>query len=208
MQRTGTSSVGKFFQDFGLQWAGWPADETNLWSDAWYRGDFEVIFNSADFQHANAFEDSPWFMPEFYKVLYRRFPNSKFVLFIRDQEEWFQSMLNHSKGNIIGRSNIHCKLYRREIEYLDLLNRNNFDVKKENMIHSEKTMKLKHMSNHYKSVYDIHNSEVQHFFREYAPNSLHVGKLEDPMKWQKLGAFLEIDVPHHYECHENRSIAR
>ena len=26
MQRTGTTSVGRFFRDFGFRWAGWPAD--------------------------------------------------------------------------------------------------------------------------------------------------------------------------------------
>jgi hypothetical protein len=59
MQRTGTTSVGKFFRDFGFRWAGWPADEKNDWSMSCYEGDCEVIFRSEDFIKADAFEDSP-----------------------------------------------------------------------------------------------------------------------------------------------------
>ena len=81
MQRTGTTSVGKFFRDTGFRCAGWPADMKNGWSDAWYDGDFEKIFSSLDFRAANAFEDSPWFMPGFYKILFHRFPDSRFILF-------------------------------------------------------------------------------------------------------------------------------
>jgi hypothetical protein len=121
MQRTGTTSVGKFFRDFGFRWAGWPADEKNDWSGAWYEGDYNRIFSSRDFRAANAFEDSPWFIPDFYKVLFQRFPNAKFILFTRDPDAWFESMVKHSGGNIIGRSKIHCKVYRREQEYFDLL---------------------------------------------------------------------------------------
>src|SRR5690349_11662948 len=72
MQRTGTTSTGRFFRDVGYAWAGWPADERNQWSQAWYRGDFEAIFSSPEFRAANAFEDSPWFLPDFYKVLFHR----------------------------------------------------------------------------------------------------------------------------------------
>lgn len=35
MQRTGTTSVERFLEDFGFQCAGWPEDERNGWSGAW-----------------------------------------------------------------------------------------------------------------------------------------------------------------------------
>lgn len=65
LQRTGSTSVGRFFRDFGWRCAGWPKDEANGWSSAWYRGDFEAIFTSDDFRRAEAFEDSPWWLPDF-----------------------------------------------------------------------------------------------------------------------------------------------
>jgi hypothetical protein len=205
MQRTGTTSVGKFFRDFGLSWAGWPADKKNDWSTNWYDGAYENIFTSADFRSANAFEDSPWFAPDFYKVLYNRFQNSRFILFTRDPDAWFQSMLNHSGGDVIGITRIHCKIYRRELEYFDLLNSGVLDENIENQISSPKKMKIVGQSDHYKKIYQLHNTEVQDFFQRHAPNLLHVGQLEDPYKWKKLGEFLGIEIPDNYLNHENAS---
>ena len=208
MQRTGTTSVGKFFRDFGFRWAGWPADQQNDWSGSWYEGDFEKIFSSPAFKWANAFEDSPWFLPDFYKVLFSRFPNSKFIILTRDPDAWFQSMLNHSQGSVVGRTRIHCKVYRRELEYFDLLHSNAIDEEIENHRGSKKTMKLIGHAKHYKDVYRLHNTEVQDFFQRHAPGALHVGRLEDPDKWKKLGKFLGIEVPENYDSRENVSISR
>ncbi len=203
MQRTGTTSVGKFFRDFGLRWAGWPSDQKNDWSTKWYEGAYEEIFNSTDFRSANAFEDSPWFAPDFYKILYYRFPNSKFILFTRDPDAWFQSMLSHSGGDVIGITRIHCKIYRRELEYFELLNSGMMDENVENQISSPKKMKITGYADHYKKIYQLHNIEVQNFFLRHAPNFLHIGQLEDPEKWKKLGDFLNIRIPDNYWNHEN-----
>ena len=205
MQRTGTTSVGKFFRDFGFRWAGWPADKKNNWSGSWYEAAYEDIFGSQDFREANAFEDSPWFCPDFYKVLFHRFPNSKFILFTRDRDAWFQSMVNHSNGNVIGGARGHSKVYRRELEYFDLLHSGAIDEKVENELRSEKKMKITGHAEQYNEVYRLHNTEVQDFFRRHAPEALHVGTLEDPDKWKKLGKYLGIEVPDNYSSHENQS---
>lgn len=73
IQRTGTTSVGKFFRDFGFAWAGWSHSYRNNWTWLHYNGDYEAIFSSDDFQKSNAFEDSPWWYPGFYRILYHRF---------------------------------------------------------------------------------------------------------------------------------------
>ena len=205
MQRNGTTSVGRFFRDFGYQWAGWPADAKNDWSSSYYDGDFEKIFTSKDFLAANSFEDSPWWLPDFYKILFHRFPHSKFVLFSRDPDRWFSSMVKHSGGNVIGKTKNHCKIYRREREYFELLNSDDFDEERENESLSEKTMKLAGHEDHYKALYHLHNAEVQDFFRRHSPESLHVGKLEDGDKWMKLGKFLGVEVPKNYDPRENVS---
>lgn len=205
MQRTGTTSVGKFFKDFNFSWAGWPHDKKNKWSLSIYEGDFEKVFSSLDFKCANAFEDSPWFYPEFYKMLYHRFPSSKFILFTRDPDAWFDSMVSHSNNNVLGRTRNHCKVYRRELEYFELENSDRFDEIKENTIEAEKTMKLTGKREHYKDVYYRHNMEVKDFFQRHAPERLFICQLEDPDKWFKLGEFLGVNVPANYNVHENRS---
>jgi len=205
MQRTGTSSVGNFFREFNYRWAGWPADEKNKWSTSCHNGDYEAVFSSLDFRAANAFEDSPWFHPGFYKILYHRFPNAKFVLFTRDPDKWYQSMIKHSDGDIIGTGRGHCKVYRRELEYFDLLHEGKLDEKNENQISTKKVMTLTNKAEHYKEIYRLHTLEVQDFFNRFSPDSLFVGSLEDPLKWQKLGEFLNIQVPDNYSSHENKS---
>jgi hypothetical protein len=203
MQRTGTTSVGKFFRDFGFVWAGWPHPD---WSRLWYQGDFEAIFSSPEFLRSNAYEDDPWWLPGFYKVLFHRFPNAKFVLFTRNPDSWYQSMLWLGKGSVIGRTKIHCKIYRRELEYFDLLRAGLLDAQQEHPEIIEKTMKMAAtLAEHYKNIYILHNLEVQEFFQRHAPKALFVADLEDPDKWMKLGHFLGVKVPPTYDSRENVS---
>lgn len=205
MQKTGTTSVGRFLQDVGFCTAGWDVCERNEWGEAWYDGDHESIFASADFRRANAFEDAPWWYPDFYKILYHRFPHSKFILFERDPDSWFESMLRHSGGDVIGRSRIHCKIYRRELEYFKLIDRKDVNQEKEDKRYSNKKMKILEHEEHYKNIYKTHNTEVKDFFLRHDRSALHVGRLEDPDKWLKLGDFLGVQVPDNYTAHLNRS---
>lgn len=97
------------------------------------------------------------------------------------------------------------QLDRREQEYLDLARSGEIDERTEDQIHSEKVMKLIPHAEHYKDVYRLHSAEVEDFFWGRAPEALHVGELEDPEKWQKLGAFLGLDVPAEYQSHEKKN---
>lgn len=205
IQRTGTTSVGKFYRDHGLKWAGWPADAKNGWSAMWADGDLESIFSSKDFNAANAYEDSPWWAPGFYRILYHRFPSARFILFERDPDTWFRSMQTHSSGDIIGSASLHSKVYRRELEYWDLVDRGVIDRAREDLIKAPKTMKLEGMDEHYKSLYKLHNREVKDFFQRHNPDALFVAKLDDVDKWRRLGLFLGINVGVDYVAHSNSS---
>lgn len=205
MQRTGTSSVGKFFRDFGFRWAGWPSDARNGWTSAWYAGDFEGIFSSPDFVAANAFEDSPWWMPDFYKVLYHRFPGARFILLTRDPGSWFRSMVAHSDGHVIGDNRVHCKVYRRELEFFRFLERDPLADDEAQPFDSPHRMKLRDMEEHYTAIYELHATEVIDFFRRRSPESLFTGRLEDAAVWQALGSFLGLEVPAGYRSHQNIS---
>ncbi len=204
MQRTGTTSVGKFFKSFGYNVAGWPESKRNNWSYHWEQGNFEKIFNSKDFRSNQVFEDDPWWLPEFYKVLYHRFPNSKFILFTRNEDKWFNSMLSHSKGKILGNTKIHCKVYRREEDFL-----NTFQKQKERLLYdgkkSDNLLELKGYENHYKKLYFTRNVEVKDYFALKAPESFFTCTLEDPLKWQKLAGFMNLKIPQYFDIHENKS---
>ena len=203
MQRTGTTSVGQFFKDFGYHVADWPMSHKNKWSFSWEQGDFESIFNSKDFKNNQVFEDDPWWLSEFYKVLYHRFPNAKFILLTRDSQDWFNSMLSHSGGKILGNTKRHCKVYRRESEFNKLVTGNDLLNYNEKAI--DNLLSLEGKDEHYKAIYETRNKEVKMFFEKYAPDSFFSCELKDQLKWQKLGDFVGVNVPDNYAVHSNKS---
>lgn len=203
MQRTGTTSVGEFFERLGFQVAKWKRSYNNKWSYYWQNGNFEAIFNSKDFKNYQVFEDDPWWLPEFYKVLYHRFPDAKFVLFTRDADKWFDSMVSHSDGKILGNTKRHCKVYRREKDFYELKHTQGLEEYDEHKI--DNLLSLKGYEEHYKTIYRIRNREIIEFFEKHSPNSLFVGELEDPEKWEKLAQFMNIKIPSNFEVHANKS---
>ncbi len=202
MQRTGTTSVGQFFRDFNYKVAGWELDKKNQWSYLWNIGDFESIFKSSDFKNNQVFEDSPWWYPEFYKVLYHRFPNSKFILFTRDSENWFKSMKFHSKGKTLGNTKKHCKIYRREADFYNLPSDY---IKNYNESKVDNLLSLEGYEKHYRDLYEIRNKEVIDFFKKHDPNALFVDRLENDDKWKKLASFCGIEISKDYKVHMNKS---
>jgi hypothetical protein len=203
MQRCGTTSVGDFFEYFGYQVSRSSDSKKNHWSRLWYNGDFESIFKSEEFKSFQIFEDYPWWFPEFYKILYNKFPNSKFILFTRDSESWFQSMLSHSKGQTLGNTKIHCKLYRREKEFYQ-----KFEGDSDINISLDKydnLLNLKEHEKHYKDLFETRNKEIINYFEEHDPSRLIHCDLNDSKKWQKLGDFFDIPVPNEFNVHSNKS---
>ena len=203
MQRTGTTSVGDFFDYLGYPTARYPQSARLGWSKYWYDGDFERIFKSHVFKSSQLFEDNPWWYPEFYKVLYHRFPGSRFILFTRDSNAWFRSMTKHSGGNTLGNTRRHCKVYRREGEYYK--NLDDDEKFKPSLNETDNLMQLSNLSEHYIQLYEIRNREVREFFNEHDPDALFTCDLNDPHKWRKLGAFIGQPVPEGFVIHSNRS---
>ncbi len=206
-QRTGTTSVGAFFKHFGYNVADWSISSKNKWSLDWDNGNFEAIFNSKEFKDNQVFEDDPWWLPEFYKVLFHRFPGSKFILLTRDSEAWFNSMLSHSKGKTLGNTKRHCKVYRREQDFYNLFNNDrdvlNYDDKK-----IDNLLPLEGYRDHYINLYELRNKEIVDFFNRNSPESLFHVRLEDEEKWDKLGEFMKIDIPQGFTMHANKSVKK
>jgi len=203
MQRSGTTSVSDFFKSFGYPTLSDNKKLTRYWSKCWYEGDFETIFKSKEFLSYQVFEDNPWWNPDFYKVLYHRFPNSKFILMDRDSNDWFNSMLSLTDGKTLGNTKRHCKVYRRELEFYQNLDFNE-DFKPKDL-EVDNLMELKGFEEQYKSIYELHNREVIDFFKKKDPNSFFYSSLNDKNKWTELGKFLGIEVPKDFEIHSNRS---
>ncbi|QXP78202.1 MULTISPECIES: sulfotransferase [Winogradskyella] len=202
-QRTGTTSVGQFFKDFGYKVASYDQKRSFKWSAKRFLGDFESIFKSKDFKNHQVFEDNPWWEEDFYKVLYHRFPNAKFILFTRDADKWFDSMLSHSKGKSLGNTFRHCNNYNRVEEFYRTFP--NLDyyktiLKNDNLLDINEVHRA-----HYTNIYNLRNKEIVDFFNAISPNSLFTAQLEDADKWKRLGDFFNIELPNDYQVHANKS---
>ncbi|EPR74705.1 Tetratricopeptide TPR_2 [Winogradskyella psychrotolerans RS-3] len=202
-QRTGTTSVGQFFKDFGYKVASYDQKRSSKWSAKRFLGDFESIFKSKDFKNHQVFEDNPWWEQDFYRVLYHRFPNAKFILFTRDADKWFDSMVSHSKGKSLGNTFKHSSIYNRKEEYYKMFP--NLDYYKtiygnDNLLDINETHRA-----HYKNIYNLRNKEIVDFFNAISPNSLFAAQLEDADKWKRLGDFFNIELPNNYQVHANKS---
>ena len=201
-QRTGTTSTGKFFGDHNFRVANYSVSRRNEWTLNWFKGDYNRIFNSIDFQAHQVFEDDPWWCGNFYKVLFHRFPNSKFVLLERDPDRWFDSMVNHSSGKTLGNTYRHSKIYRREIEFYSL----DININKPYSSRIDNLMELNDSHReHYKNIYFIRNKEIKEFFDQFDSERLIYAKLEDQYKWKKIGKFIGFNVDNNYNVHVNSS---
>ncbi|WP_048331149.1 sulfotransferase [Bizionia psychrotolerans] len=186
-QRTGTTSVGGFFKDHGFKVAGYNYKRSMKWSEFKFLGDYEAIFRTEEFQEFQVYEDNPWWETDFYKYLFHRFPDSKFILFERNSDKWFDSMMSHSNGKTLGNAFRHSKLYNRGLEFYERFpNRDNYRNYK--VIDNLLELKEEHRK-HYTDIYDLRNKEILEFFEYTDRTRLVYLKLEDPLKWIKLGAF-------------------
>lgn len=185
IQRTGTTSTGRFLNQVGYPTAGWQESSRNNWGGCSINGDYDRIFNSLDFRLNQAFEDGPWFNPHMYRMVFHRFPGSKFILFERDPENWFRSMLSHSNRKTLGVTHRHCEMYRREKEYYEKIDSGE-------SIPFENGLLLDDLKDHYIELYNIYNRKAKDFFYENGKESLFMGRLEDDGKWEKLADFLGL----------------
>lgn len=123
----------------------------------------------------DACEDTPWY--SIYKELDKQYPNSKFVLTIREHESWYKSVSRHI-GDLV-------------------------DPRHEWIYGRGKGLVKNHKQNTLK-VYNTHNEEVQAYFKD-RPNDLLVIDFTKGEKWDKLCAFLGKDVPNKSFPHANNT---
>jgi len=202
LQRTGTTSTGQFFKDYGYPVANYGVSQLNAWTLHYWEGDFESIFLSYDFKKAIVFEDDPWWLGDFYKVLYHRYPKSKFILLERDADKWFDSMVFHSKGKTLGNTHLHCAFYHRlkEFHESDARSENIYTDIIDNALPLEEAQR-----EHYTNFYRIRNKEIKMFFQHHDDTRLFNADLDDKCLWQKMSTFFHCEVDEGYSVHLNKS---
>ena len=197
-QRTGTTSVAKFFRQCGYKVVDWSFDR-KTWTQYYLDGDYERIFSSDKFKEFQVFEDHPWFLLDFYKYLYHRFPEARFVHFVRDSDTWFKS-LKHLYDEVHDSAIFywHFKTYGLLDEYYGMLENSNLDELPRLQIDESQR-------EHYIRVYEMANKEITRFFNAHDRERIVQLELEDPDKWKKLAEYFGIEGDVYTDVHANKS---
>jgi len=124
----------------------------------------------------DAFQDNPW--PIIFKELDKRFPNSKFILTLRNPQSWIKSQVRH-----FGRRETPMRKWIYGVGCPE----GNEDI--------------------YIKRFEKHNNEVMDYFRD-RPQDLLVLDLTKGDGWEKLCNFLETDIPDIPFPHANKASDR
>ena len=176
MNKTGTTSLKRCFGLLDLYPIAPNALESNEMKEAvaglFERGDYEPVLKIA--AAYRSFEDRPWNVWEMYQRLDERFPDSRFVLTIRDSESWWRST---SRWITVVKPRM-AKKYLRHLRSPSL--------DREDMI----------------AAYEQYNEGVIEYFA--GSDKLLVIDFEKGQGWPELCAFLELPVPDLPFPHVNR----
>lgn len=113
--KTGTTSLTMAFEDLGYIVA--KQNKAALFLDDYILENFESIIKFCE--SAQVFQDVPFSLPDTYKYLDQAYPDSKFILTIRDSpEQWHNSVVKfHSK--IFGKGRVPTKEDLQNAAYIE-----------------------------------------------------------------------------------------
>ncbi len=168
MQRTGTSSMTRAFRILGYRSAHFPAE-------LWENRDAPVL------AECDAFFDNP--IPLIYQELDERCPESKFILTIRDEDDWLES----------------C-------EYLFTKKRDDYGgfAKRTQEMHHALYGQSHFDTEVFREAFRRHNTQVKEYFAD-RPDDLLVIDIAQDDKWTPICSFLEVDPPREPFPHKHSS---
>ncbi len=172
VMKTGTTSLGVAFEKLKFKHKGWDP----ILHDCLKKNELEPIF--ATIAQYDFFQDGPWHNIDF-RILDKKYPNSKFILLDRDNNSWIKSLEYHNSPKY----NVN-KIESKYLDY-DWINNRELVVKKN----------LNFKNNKYKTI--------KEYFK-YRPNDLLVMNIKEG--WEPLCKFLNIPIPKIKFPHINKSI--
>jgi hypothetical protein len=195
LNKTGTTSMAKTLNDLGYIVGSQRLAELLL--DDWGNRDFRSLINYC--YTAQAFQDIPFSLPYSFQALDGYFPNSKFILTVRDYSEQWYNSLTQFHAKFFGKGKIPTINELKEADYIYpgyiyklftwTFNTPEEDPYNKNMLISN---------------YEIYNAVVQDYFK-FRPEVFLMINLSESDSYQKLCKFL--GKPYHNETfpHENKT---
>lgn len=182
--KTGTTSLEKAFKDLGYI-VGNQREAHKLYDRYYFEKNFEPIINYC--KSAQVFQDVPFSCPETFKHLDKAYPDSKFILTIRnDAEQWYSSITRfHAKrfgknGRIPTTEDLKEAFYiRKGMRYNTVRLHGTPDDDPYN-----REIMLAH--------YNQHNAEIIEYFKD-RPDDLLILNLAEEGAYQKFIAFLGVE---------------
>lgn len=168
--KTGTSSLGRALSLLGYKVRG----EAGISNPNIALEVEKIAFRLAE--KFDAFQDNPW--PILYQQLDQKYPNSKFILTIRDTDSWIKSVVKH-----FGTKDTPMRKWIYGVGHPQ----GNEDI--------------------YIERYQRHNQEVLEYFKD-RPNDLLVINLAEGTEWEKLCSFLNKTIPNVPFPHSNKGYNR
>ncbi len=183
--KTGTTSLTKAFRDMEFI-IGNQSDAEGMIGD-YIKKDFTRIIEYC--KTAEFFQDVPFSMPETYKVLDKAYPNSKFILTVRDDaSQWYNSITKfHAKlfgnGNIPTWDDLKNATYKYKGWMHEVMRATS------NLTDSDEPYDKTKLTN----LYEKYNQEVMCYF-ENRPNDLLIINLSDKDAYKKFCDFIGMEA--------------
>ena len=170
--KTGLTTLGECLRILGFELQYFSAKGLNEYATNEYLSIEKML------DEHNAFVDLPWLL--MYQELYDRYPDAKFILTVRDENDWYSSFWWHLLK--IGGSFKWTKLIAG---------------KNSKIIHTKKGKDVTI------SLYQNHNQKVKEFFSD-KPGSLLVIDITKENDWQAICRFLDFSIPQSFFPHKNK----
>ena len=195
--KTGTTSLQKFFQDHGFKVGDQPTAE--LLMDDYIARNWKPILKYCE--TAEVFQDVPFSNDFLYVLLDHHFPNAKFILTERDSpEQWYNSITKfHTKlfgkdGQMPIKEDLQKATYRYKGFLWKTFNEKYGEV--EGDIYNKA---------HLIYIYNERNKQIKHYFKN--KSNFLVVNLSQPDAIQKLADFIQITPKYKVMPWENKTEA-
>jgi len=181
LNKTGTSSITDIFRQLNIPVA--PQRKGELLIKEVANNNFDNFINYVKYEGV-AFQDVPCSLPNTFKILDKKFSNSKFILTIRDSPEaWYKSLtkahaIRFGNGKIPNKSDLVKARYIYP-GWMWELNRISFNTPEDDIYNED--ILIKHYVDHYNSV-------IKYF--EAQPEKLLVVNLKETDAAKKICHFL------------------
>ncbi len=184
--KTATTTLESTLKGFGLKLGNQAVGEMLV--EDWYNKKYDRIIR---FCHtAEAFQDNPFGCPGLFKIFDQEFPNSKFILTVRDNsEEWYNSLVR-----------FHSNLFSNtdemptETELANALYRyKGFLLDSRKWIFNYPKVPL-YDSDYYQSTYLQHIDDVKRYFKNENEKLL-ILNIKQENSYKDLCDFLGVDMP-------------